>query len=273
MAELSILFGDDSVQKGHREGMDRVVSFGGVIVPGENLADLGSSLDEVCKRARFPAGEEFKWSPNRNHWMFKGLVGDDRLGFQQAILETAGAHNARALIVSCDEALSKIPRNWAEKDCVEYALERYSKYCNDNNMSGLIITDVPRGDRRSEYQFLEETWENLTSGNNYVLQDALIPFVLTAASKYVRHLQLADLVVGVTTAMVAGAEEYSAPLFPLVKTLLLTNATSGLIGGTGLKVFKGECHNLYHHVLGEDRYFRYGTGECRDLPDPKLPYG
>jgi hypothetical protein len=95
--------------------------------------------------------------------------------------------------------------------------------------------------------------------------------VLTTPSHLVRHLQLADLVTGITTAMFCGQYKYAAPLFPLVKRLLIVNRMEG-IAGTGLKVFPNEAINLYHWVLREDFLHRGGGAVSYPLPQEHFPY-
>jgi hypothetical protein len=61
--------------------MGSLVATGGLFVDADNIASLEKSIDFACKRAGFPSGEEFKWSPRVNAWMRKNLVGQSRHDF------------------------------------------------------------------------------------------------------------------------------------------------------------------------------------------------
>ena len=96
--------------------------------------------------------------------------------------------------------------------------------------------------------------------------------VLTTPSHLVRHLQLADLITGITTAMVCGQYDYSRSLFPFVKPLLITNNQS-TIAGTGLKIHPDkELLNIYHWVLGETLFHRGGGARSFRMLDSHMSY-
>ncbi|MDP1709077.1 MAG: hypothetical protein Q8L89_08465 [Gammaproteobacteria bacterium] len=83
--------------------------------------------------------------------------------------------------------------------------------------------------------------------------------MLTAQSRMVRHLQLADLVVSITAAMFAGQTKWASQYFELIKGTFIRNAL-GYIGGTGVKVYPDELINLYYWVLGEKQFSKAGRG-------------
>jgi hypothetical protein len=60
----------------------------------------------------------------------------------------------------------------------------------------------------------------------------------------VRLLQTADLITSFTLAMVSGEDRHSAPIFGLIKFLLMSEM--GRIGGVGLKIHPDYVYaNLY----------------------------
>jgi hypothetical protein len=66
-----------------------------------------------------------------------------------------------------------------------------------------------------------------------------------------RLLQVADLVVSITTTLVAGNFEHAEAVFPSVRSLL-RRSHSGRICGTGVKIHPGYSYiNLYHWVLDD----------------------
>ena len=95
--------------------------------------------------------------------------------------------------------------------------------------------------------------------------------MLTAPSRMIRHLQLADLVVSITTAMFAGQIRWASQYFDLVKSMFLKNSL-GYIGGTGVKVYPNQLINLYHWSLGENQFSKAGIGLAWPSPSNKLPF-
>src|ERR1700733_7134272 len=84
---------------------------------------------------------------------------------------------------------------------------------NDNTMSLIRMQSACTRRRNASCSPL---WEQVDP-------DRVLLTVLPTPSHLVRHLQLADLVTGIGTAMVCGAYEYAGPLFPRVKPLLIRN--------------------------------------------------
>ena len=111
----------------------------------------------------------------------------------------------------------------------------------------------------------------LESGTEYSVPDWCALNILTTPSKHLRQLQLADLVTGITTAMVAGQERFASPLFPAIREMMLQNF-HGYIGGTGLKLFPDDLWNLYRWVLDEPHFMRVGSNTGFSLPIRTLPY-
>lgn len=104
----------------------------------------------------------------------------------------------------------------------------------------------------------------MTTGTAFVPPDRIQLNILTTTSHLVRHLQLADLVTGITTAAVAG-NPFGLGLIGKVTPLFITNSL-GTVGGTGLKLFPDELVNLYHHVIGEDVYAKASAMAGYGLP-------
>ena len=96
--------------------------------------------------------------------------------------------------------------------------------------------------------------------------------VLTTPSHRLRHLQVADLVTGITTSMVCGSYDYTAALFPHVQPMLIKRRTTGAVGGTGLKIFPPQLINLYRWVLKEKFYHKGGGARSWPLPEKSCPY-
>ncbi len=74
---------------------------------------------------------------------------------------------------------------------------------------------------------------------------------MTADSKHIRLLQLADVITSCSIARIAGENRYSPEIFELIKPLFREGY--GRMGGIGLKIHPDmRYQNLYHWLLGDD---------------------
>src|SRR5216684_5273372 len=87
--DMEIFFADDSQQSGAREGMGRLVAFGGVFVPDSALRPLHTAIDGIAGAFGIPKGEELKWSPKKDSWIYKSLLGEDRKNCYRQVLQAA----------------------------------------------------------------------------------------------------------------------------------------------------------------------------------------
>jgi len=267
---MRFFFADDSTQKGARAGMGaNILGFGGVLVSGDRLRSLGAEVDKIASGFGIPANEEIKWSPRKGSWIYDKLKGDERQACYSSILQCAVEHGCQAVVAVLDYEMRNLKQEWGFERSVDYALERISTYLSNVREEAVIVADHPAGGHKQSEKFIVAFAERLASEHNHLLADTFALNMLTAHSHMVRHLQIADLVVAITTAMVAGQVKYAAPYFKIVREMLLKNAT-GYIGGCGLKVYPDRLINLYHWVLGDDLLVRGNTGWA--LPYPKLLY-
>jgi hypothetical protein len=268
---MDIFFADDSTQKSVREDMGTVVALGGVFVEETALRSLSSSIDEIAKSFGIPHGEELKWSPRKGTWIHANLHGEQRTECYSQVLRAAAAHNTRGIVICWDTGRTTLKGEKAFNKCVDYLFERMSVHLEKRNTSAIVVADRPGGGKDQEEQFLSDFVSRIQDGTEYVVPDRILLNVLTTPSHLIRHLQLADLVTGITTAMVCGQHKFAAPLFDDVKRILIQNQFC-TIGGTGLKLFPDQLINLYHHVLSEKTFWRVGKGAGIALPYPKFPY-
>lgn len=186
-------------------------------------------------------------------------------------MEAAVEHEARAIVVCWDTGRTTLKGTRAFDKCIDYLFERMAVHLEKRDANAILVADRPGRGKNQEEQFLSDFVQRIQSGTVHVSPDRILLNVLTTPSNLVRQLQLADLVTGITTAMVCGLDKYAGPLFPTVQQLLIENHLGG-IAGTGLKLFPDELLNLYYHVLGEDTFWRVGKGAGIGLPDAKSPY-
>lgn len=268
---MNILFLDESIQNGAREGMGQLVGVGVLILEENMLQPLQEEVDTICEKFRVPSGCELKWSPPRKNWIYTNLVEDDRQECYKRVLNTASDRGARIVAVVFDTGRTSLKGLAALRQALDYAFERATMHLEDEGQLGIIVADRPGGGRRAENAFLRDVLATIQSGTEFVLPKQIPLNILTTPSSLVRHLQVTDLVIGITTAMVAGATDFAGPLFPILKEMFIKNAW-GYIGGTGLKLFPDELSNLYHWILGEDTFCRVGMNTGWTLPMREWPY-
>jgi|SRR5579875_75303 len=269
---LYIFFADDSRQdRPTRPGMVQrpLIAIGGFAVDGDRLRDLEAALDACCQQTGFQKLCEFKWSPPPDNWMNKNLTGDDRRDFFVRVLQRGEEFGITAFVVVEDEISRPAQQKLShQRDALELFLERISTFLSRNHRTGIVIADQPGGGRTDENSFLLSCLEAREQGTSYVQHRDLALGVLCAKSKFVRCLQLADLIVSATLARVAG-NRYAVPIFDKIRPLL--GRYDGRIGGCGLKIHPdGRYRNLYYWLL-QDTVFVKGSS-WRRLPDPSTLY-
>lgn len=246
---------DDSAQDAPpRPGMGPLVAAGAIHVEGHSVIPLENGLKEICCNYGMLPNEEFKWSPPRDSWMRNILINDDRDQFFRECLSLAKGQGVTAWIVIQDtNARFAISSSQSpEEDATRLLLERANNHLDDCQRNALVIADRPSGGTRiHEDNFIAGCLETLESGTDFVLFDRLA-FVVTANSRHLRLLQLADLITSCTRAFVAGNKKHHGNLFQDAIQPLLRTSTRGVAGGFGLKIHPDHRYgNLYHWLLGD----------------------
>jgi len=133
----------------------------------------------------------------------------------------------------------------------------------------VVIVSQPSGDRKSESKFLADCLETLRAGTEYVKPERIVLNVLTTPPRFIRLLQLADVVTSCAVAFVGGESSFSPPVFSSIKPMLAREL--GRVGGVGLKIHPdGKYRNLYHWLLGDSHFMRFMEGF--PMPLPNYPY-
>lgn len=136
-------------------------------------------------------------------------------------------------------------------------------YLSDHDDVGMVIADKPGGGSVQETRWLAGTLKLTNDGTEYVTPDRVVLPIVTATSRHVPHLQLADLVTAATTAAVAGR-----PSGLRLRELLLALAHKhalGYAGGAGIVLWPRQP-NLFYWAFGEasGHFPRRGTATtCR----------
>lgn len=199
--------------------------------------------------------------------MRDNLTGERRETFYKDVLRLGAQHGATGIVTISDptKGLATGKASNAEMDVLVMTLERFDLALAQN--VGLVIVARPSGGRPDEDKFIVACAALLNKGTDYVSFNKLATNVLTMPFENSRLLQLADLVVSISTAMIAGHTEFAGKVFPEVKSILRTYQNR--IGGAGLKLHPDFSYaNLYHWILG-DQEFKSTKLPIKNRPFPK----
>lgn len=268
---MHVVFIDDSGQKGLREGMGYLIAVGGITLDEEQLQPLQDKLVSLVAEYGIPPECELKWSPPPANWIHSNLVGSQRQECYRKILEATKACGASVIVVVFDTGRTTLQKERATLKALEFFIDRARMHLEDKNALGIVVADQPSGGKKQEMRFLSEALLTIQHGSNFVPPKQISLNILTTPSRLVRQLQVADLVVGITTARVAGHKKYAEPLFPIVKDMMIKSSL-GMIGGSGLKVFPDSLTNLYYWVLDENCYAKASVMAGLSLPHDAFLY-
>lgn len=264
-------FADDAEQKEPtREGMRPLVGVGGIFLSASAVGPVQRRIDELCAAAGFPGQEEFKWSPGGELWMKKSLHAAAREGFFLDVLATVREHGASAVVVAVDtRANAATAADDPGEDATRLFLERASNRFFSAGSDGCVIVDRPSGDRRDENRFLAKCVDHLQDDTTFAVAERFAMPVMATQSRFVRLLQVADLVTSATLAFVAGENQFSPPVFEAIRPMLATELDRA--GGVGLKIHPDFRYaNLYHWLLGDEYWVKGNVGD--PLPKPRMRY-
>jgi hypothetical protein len=267
---MEFIFADDARQKKPtRDGMGPLVAIGGVHVPADHVGSLERAISALCIEAGFPPREQFKWSPGKKEPFMKGvLVKEARLQFYAKLLSLAEQHGARAFVVMEDSSRNHAiaTSKSAEHDVTTMFLER-ADWCIGHGKDGVVVIASPGGRETGEVGFLEDCLTTVESGTPYTDLARMPLGVLLAKSRYIRLLQLADIVTSCTVARFAGESIHCRlPVFELLKPLFRRDG--GRIGGVGVKLHPdGRYANLYHWLLADSSLSKGTSWWPLPMPD------
>ena len=148
--------------------------------------------------------------------------------------------------------------------------ERVSMHLGDNHDNGIAIADKPGGGTREDARWLADTLKFTNDGTKHVRANRIVLPIVTADSRHVPYLQLADLVTAATTAAVAGRRSGLA-LAPLLVQLMHRHRL-GAVNGAGLVLIPDTLYNLLYWCFEETTWARPSTDISHDLPYCAWPY-
>lgn len=240
------------------------------MVSHRGLDGLQDDIEGACKKAGFPTGEPFKWSPGSDLWMHANLKDAARAKFFRSVLKAASDHHVSALVVIADTSKRKATKaKTHELDVTTMFLERADIEFGRAGTRGVVVADRPGGNLKQQEKFLSDCLDTLQVGTKFWTKAHTL-FVVSAPAKLLRLLQLADLVTSCTLSYVSGETNWSPATFKRIEPMLCKE--KGSVGGAGVKIHPDFSYaNLYHWLLG-DTHFRKGISAAMPLPMKTRPY-
>jgi hypothetical protein len=247
---MRVAFLDDSEQASPpRAGLGHLLAFAAAIFPEESLTPFAAGLSGIVAELGIPPGEEIKWNPPRGSFL-KAAGGHLVKTLRRRMLEAAVGHQVRTVTVIIDHnaAYTRLSQAEVGKIILKWLYERVSMHLGDHDDVGIMIADKPGGGAKEEKRWLADTLELTSDGTEYVQPGRVVLPVVTADSRHVPHLQLADLIAAATTGAIAGIPP-ALELGPLLAKLMHRHSL-GDVNGAGLVLWP-ENYNLLYHCFGE----------------------
>lgn len=243
---MYVLFLDDSLRE-----KDKFVGIGGVILHDTYLSSICQLFEATKETYDIPSDAEIKWSPKRDNWIYTNLVDEARNLAYSAFLNLVKVCNGKAMVTVIHRSITSFNIERAKWLCMEYISERFQFFLqSQEDKNGIIIQDYP-GSHDENKKLLCDYNQFRQKGTPYVKPSNIIMNLLTTESQYHPELQIADLIIGVTTAMCTNDKGYASIFWPFVKSNLYQSTTGNIIG-CGLKVFPQEsAETVYNRLFPE----------------------
>jgi hypothetical protein len=247
---MRVAFLDDSEQTNPpRAGLGHLLAFAAAIFPEKDLTSFAEDLSGIVVGLGIPPDQEIKWNPPRRSFL-RGADGQLVNALRRRMLEAALDHQVRTVTVIIDHSAvyRSSSKEQVGKTILKWLFERVSMHLGDQDDIGIMIADKPGGGAKEEKRWLADTLALTNDGTEYVQPGRVVLPVLTADSRHVSHLQLADLIAAATTGAIAG----NPPALELGSLLakLMHRHSLGDVNGAGLVLFPKE-YNLLYHCFGE----------------------
>jgi hypothetical protein len=240
---MNILFIDDTAQNN-----GQYIGIGGVIFHDDCLESLFNQFNQKKELHDIPPTDEIKWSPDKNSWIAKNLVDDKRVVAYSDILNLVTLFKGKLIVAVIQRDLSRQSLIEAKWKCIEFVTERFQFFLQGHeDKKGIIISDFP-GSGRDEKKLLRDYYRLLEKGTKYVKPTNIVMNLLTTESYLNPALQIADLIVGITTGMCASKKYFALKYWDKISNNFHRNQ-NGEVMGCGLKVFPGEIAKEIHITL------------------------
>lgn len=227
---MNILFIDESEQS-----KKQYIGVGGLIIKDDSISNLCALFKRNKEKHGIPEEVEIKWA---HSWLRKHQIEEQMISAYSDILNLIESFNAK-IIVAVIKNENTQDTTEAKWKCLEFVTERFQFFLQgQQNSDGIIIADFP-GSGKEEKELLLRYYRLLDKGTYYVKPKNIVMNLLTTESHLNPVLQLADLVVGITTCMCTPGRKYTLPYWNLIRRNLHCNR-DGQVIGCGLKIFPRE---------------------------------
>lgn len=249
---MRLVFIDDSCQRQPlRRELQKLLAFGAVIAPESSMREYSRLLDSIRSRHGLPENEEIKWNAPRGSAL--GALGEETLELFSTMLRGADDLGMKSVVCIWERNDRwKVEEPEALKKTLKFLYERVERYLEASQDTGVVIADRPPGGRGEETQWISEALDLTKQGTEYVTAERVVMPIVTAPSKLVPLLQLADLVTAGVTAAVAGFPKGLKMVNDLIP--LLNTNSRGQVGGTGVKIYPDDLVDLYR-IFGDESYY------------------
>ncbi len=231
---MNILFIDDTEQLNKQ-----YIGVGGVIFHDDTLTNLCALFKGKKELHGIPAEIEIKWSPPKGSWLGLNLINENRIIAYSDFLNLVSYFDGKVIVSVMKKDGLNQSTTGAKWKCIEFVTERFQFFLQEQtDRNGLIIADFPSNDKEDR-ELLDKYYQLLEEGTHYVKPKNIVMNLLTTKSHLNPALQLADLIVGITTAMCTTRQDYALPYWETVKRNFHANQ-NGQVMGCGLKIYPKE---------------------------------
>ncbi|WP_163507620.1 hypothetical protein [Fodinicola acaciae] len=254
-----------------RSGLGAIRAIGGILVPEGEVAGFDSDLRRIRREAGLAPGERLDWSTDGRQrggcQVQPANDRDRRLHVHTTVLAAAMRRDVRSVVVVADQDVA------GRDDVVRTFLGGVAAYLQDRDEIAVVVADPVDEDLTSAARDLAEV---RPAEGPYPAETRIVLPVLSAPARQVPHLQVANLVVGATAAVVAG-QPLGAPLAPLLSRLMARRTAGGMrspqstAGGVGL-VLEPPRYNLLNWAFGERWHYDTEQRQLVQLPHRDWDY-
>lgn len=262
------------------------MGYGGFCVDDSDIGTLVEDILALKNDFGIPWWVDLKWSPSPRHFLRAEFDGN-RQDLNRKAINLLHKHNATVICAVHDlndcygvrlyNWDFEQTRLWATKQQFKFIAERFeAPYLLTSDDSGLVIADH-YSNVVGEKSLIKEASKDFKYGTGFRQFQKICMAPLVAAPRDCPPLQLADIVVGVVVASLAG-NKYGLELFEDIARLFLRDPHEDAISfvslfsssvlGFGLKLFPPDFRTRGSELFEElDRKYVYSS-EGLELKDP-----
>src|SRR3990172_465986 len=189
----------------------------GLIVGQDKLLAMENEFVDILRASGVPVDApgldtEVKWSPSKGNWIRENL-GEKRSALYEKLLSLIKKHDMKLVGAVLGYGIIK---DWTEEKAREQAFihtfERIQTCAEILNTPVMIICDSETDPKATKTR-IKETFQLVRTGTDYMPLKHIYGHAWFAESQRHAGIQLADLITGITTSMVAGKQKFAAPLW------------------------------------------------------------